>query len=301
MAQWWSRSTFMEAEVLSVIGLALIFNLVSFVECHILSLQHFVLSIYTVEKKKIHKWLIVLKFPRIKNDPNNINKLKNLLFTLNWDHHKWYLAFGKSGKRTPWQGVILLMLDEIDFLLLVKPTRSWKHDITVFYCVVGLSGIWATFKNAGITFFMLKHPHSGFCLCFSSCSRQNKQNSGGQCGGLIRTKVCIHPASVWQKATGKRMWNAPLRPKHCVGILLQLIHHHTLCNLMSFFFCVHAVRFCATSLHPMFVSLCVQIMDSDNYIHRCHTFGAIYYPFTAVTRRSSTMWTAAQNSFFFTF
>lgn len=101
------------------------------------------------------------------------------------------------------------------------------------------------------------------CRCFVSvlkwislsCTCQ--LNRAEQCGGLIRTEVCIERVPLC--GCRKRLWNAPLSTKDRVGISLQLMYHNTQCNVICFLLCgcLSADPSCCTVLLSLSVFVCI--------------------------------------------
>lgn len=128
------------------------------------------------------------------------------------------------------------------------------------------SEIWAAFNTAGtnfLCFFFFFFVNSYRCFVSVlkwislSCTCQLNRAEVGSAGGLIRTEVCVERVPLC--GCRKRLWNAPLSTKDCVGISLQLMYHNTQCNVICFLLCgcLSADPSCCTVLLSLSVFVCI--------------------------------------------
>lgn len=173
----------------------------------------------------------------------------------------------------------------------------------VLLCTLCGSAIWNTtgIQHAAGTIFLFFFVNSKH-RCFVSalnwisliCTCQPERSRGGQCGGLISTKICTDCASVWQSPLEKDVKCLAEHQRLC-GHFIAINTAQTRCNVMCLLLCGCLPTDPAfyTVLCTLCSSQCVYITGSNNYIHLCHMVEAICYPFTVLMTKSFVICTAA--------
>lgn len=153
-------------------------------------------------------------------------------------------------------------------LSLLEPNRWPFLVFPALLCALGDTTIWnmSSIQHCWhqfpvLFFFFFVNSYRCFVSVLKwislSCTCQLNRAEVGSAGGLIRTEVCVERVPLC--GCRKRLWNAPLSTKDCVGISLQLMYHNTQCNVICFLLCgcLSADPSCCTVLLSLSVFVCI--------------------------------------------